>query len=425
MVTNNKYSKKTNAKRTTYQNNIKNYYQAKLEIQRKKRNLKILVTVSVILLIIMTLVLITKPSLVLNGKRKVEIFINQEYKDLGVKARSMGRDVKNRVKVENDVNTKKAGIYHVTYTIKYLNSTIDKTRTIIVKDNIKPEITLNGNEVIYLEVNSKYEELGYKAIDNNDGDITHKVKVENNINLNKTGTYNIKYKVSDANGNKTEVIRTVIVVKKSDPNLKTIYLTFDDGPSSITPQVLDILKQNDVKATFFVIGKPENYDNIIRRIHSEGHTIAIHSNTHDYKYIYSSEDAYFEDLNTLRNHLKNITGVAPNVIRFPGGSSNTVSYYNKGIMSRLTIQVMQKGFAYFDWNIDSGDTGRIGSDAIVENVTSSLGDYHTYVVLMHDYGANQQTADALDRIIKYGKSKGYRFDKLTTDTPVVHHGVNN
>lgn len=422
---NNKSSKNLNSKRSTYQENIKNYSQAKLEIQRSKRNTKILIAVCIIFFLLINLMLITRPRLILNGDRKVEIMMNQDYKDLGIKAKSLGRDVSNQVKIENNVNPKKAGTYHVKYTIKYLNSKIRKTRTVIVKDNIKPELTLNGSQVVYSEVNTKYEELGYKAFDNNDGDITSKVKIKNNIDEKKTGTYKVKYTISDSSGNKQEAIRTVIVVKKSDPNLKTIYLTFDDGPSMITPQILDILKQNDVKATFFMIGKSEGYDDIIRRVSSEGHTVAIHSNTHNYGYIYSSESAYFEDLYALQNRLKNITGIAPNVIRFPGGSSNTVSYFNRGIMSRLTIEVMQKGFAYFDWNIDSGDTGRIGSDAIVNNVTSSLGDHNTYVVLMHDYGANQQTADALDRIIKYGKSNGYHFDKLTTDTPVVHHGINN
>ena len=94
-------------------------------------------------------------------------------------------------------------------------------------------------------------------------------------------------------------------------------------------------------------------------------------------------------------------------------------------MTNLSTEVVKRGYEYFDWNIDSGDTGRIGSKAIVKNVTSNLKDHHTYVVLMHDYGANEQTADALKEIIHYGKDNGYHFDRITMDTPVVHHGINN
>lgn len=144
---------------------------------------------------------------------------------------------------------------------------------------------------------------------------------------------------------------------------KTIYLTFDDGPSPRTPEVLKILRDNGVKATFFVThisGKSSHY---MKDIVAEGHTIALHSYTHDYDKIYASEEAYFADLQQISDLVYSETGVRTNLIRFPGGSSNIVSRFNPGIMTRLTQQVTDKGYVYFDWNVVSGDANRGGATA--------------------------------------------------------------
>lgn len=386
---------------------------------------RVLIIIWCCLLVLLIGLLLNRPMIHLEGKSTVEVPMGVDYHDTKVSAHSFFQDQTKKIKVKHNVNTNKAGTYHITYSISYLNGIIGKKRTVIVKDETKPVITINGNSKLYIEQGMEYKEAGYQAIDNNDGDITERVKVESNIDPNKLGTYEVNYTVSDASGNKETITRNIIVVKKADPNLKTIYLTFDDGPSNITPKVLDVLKAKGVKATFFMIGKSDDYNEIIKRVYNEGHTVAIHSNTHNYQYIYSSVDNYFKDLYELRNRLKSITGNDTNIIRFPGGGSNTVSTFNPGIMSTLTTEVLRRGFYYFDWNIDSGDTGRIGSDAIFNNVISALNDRTTSVVLMHDYGANQQTADALARIIDYGHSHGYRFDRITEVTPDVHHGVNN
>ena len=393
--------------------------------KRIKNNIKLMITIGIVLFICTTIMILYKPIIHLKGKSKITMEVGEKYQDQGVVVKTFGKEIKDGIEIENNIDSKKIGTYKVKYQVRYLNGKISKYRTVKVVDNKEPIITLEGSDSVYLEENTKYVEPGYQAIDNYDGDITKNVKVENKVNPKKIGTYQVRYYVSDQSENKSEVTRTVHVVKKQDPNLKTIYLTFDDGPSHITPQILDILKRENVKATFFTIGKDDSYNDILKRIVNEGHTLALHSNTHDYELIYASMDAYFKDLYALRDRLKKITGVSPNIIRFPGGSSNTVSSFNPGIMSHLTIEVMKRGFYYFDWNVGSEDTERIGSDAIVKNVTESLGNYHTYVVLMHDYGLNEQTRDALERIIKYGKSHGYRFDKITPTTPAVHHGINN
>lgn len=214
--------------------------------------------------------------------------------------------------------------------------------------------------------------------------------------------------------------------KAPDLSAKTIYLTFDDGPSPRTPEVLRILKQYGVKATFFVINGGK-YNKYMKDIVADGHTIALHSYSHDYKKIYSSETAYFQDLQQISDLVYEETGVRSNVIRFPGGSSNTVSRkYNKGIMSRLTEQVAEKGYSYFDWNISSGDAnGNSIPAATLINNCRKMPSKQTVVVLMHDAGAKKTTVAALPSIIEYYKAAGCKFGTLSSSTPTVHQRVLN
>ena len=206
-----------------------------------------------------------------------------------------------------------------------------------------------------------------------------------------------------------------------------IYLTFDDGPSSqITPKVLDILKEKDVKATFFILNYNSEGEKLVQREYAEGHTVAIHGYSHDYKTIYQSEDIFMENVTKLQEKIKASTGYNATIIRFPGGSSNMVSKYNPGIMTRLTKLVLEKGYRYFDWNVSSGDAGGAStSDELYENVVNSLGKSKNNVVLMHDFGSNSKLLDALPRIIDYGKENGYTFERITESTPMVTHRVGN
>lgn len=214
------------------------------------------------------------------------------------------------------------------------------------------------------------------------------------------------------------------VVEKPD---KIVYLTFDDGPNRYsTPKILDILKENDVKATFFEL-KPAKKDfDLTERILSEGHTLAIHGYKHKYDEIYVSEDTYHENLDKLRNLFFQKFGVWCTLTRFPGGSSNMVSCYNPGIMTKLTKKLDGWGYHYFDWNVSSGDAGgaRNAKD-VLRNFKNEISDRRANVVLMHDFYKNDKTIDALDRIIRYGKKKGYTFLPLTASTEEVHHMVNN
>lgn len=202
--------------------------------------------------------------------------------------------------------------------------------------------------------------------------------------------------------------------------IKRVYLTFDDGPSSNTDRILDILDAYGVKATFFVVGK-ENYTQQYRRIVEDGHTLAMHSYSHVYRDIYSSLDAYQQDLNKLRTFLYEITGIECNIVRFPGGSSNTIS---KVDMHTLIEYLDSEDMTYFDWNVSSGDASgaQRSANQIASNVLDNIDKYSNAVVLMHDAAGKNATVDALPIIIeKLLASEDTVFLPISEDTVKVQH----
>ena len=331
-------------------------------------------------------------------------------------------DITNKVSVKLDGDK-------IIYTVKDVSGNETKlVKNVKFKTNNKPVIELKGSNPLYLYKGKNYEEPGFNATDECEGDLSKSVKITNNIDVNKVGTYSADYEVSNSIGTIAKVSRKVIVYDGESGGSGVIYLTFDDGPSaSITPALLDILKEEGVKATFFVINHSDNLNYLIKREHDEGHKVALHSYTHNYGLIYSSVDNYFDDLYKIKDKVKNITGVDTNIIRFPGGSSNTVSKkYSMGIMSTLTKEVINKGFIYFDWNIGSGDSGGAqNSSQVYNNVVNNLKHNRANVVLMHDFENNYKTLNAIRDIIKFGKQNGYAFDVLNESSPRVTHSVNN
>ncbi len=212
-------------------------------------------------------------------------------------------------------------------------------------------------------------------------------------------------------------------VRNSDE--KIAYLTFDDGPSINTEKLLDILDEYDVKATFFVIYH-KNMEKKYKAIVDRGHTIALHSYTHTYSKIYKTEKGYYEDLDKIHDYIEKVTGVDSHIIRFPGGSSNTVSRkYNKNIMKVLKQSVTEKGYVFHDWNIDSTDASGINRDPdlLVEKVKAGLKKKKPVVdILMHDTGKSKNTTvEALPRIIEAVKAQGYRIEPLTMDSEPIQH----
>lgn len=216
--------------------------------------------------------------------------------------------------------------------------------------------------------------------------------------------------------------------KPEKENKSQIYLTFDDGPShDITPKILDILKEENVHATFFIINFSQSKEELIKREVQEGHSVGLHGYSHEYKKIYKSEETYMSNLNDLQAKVENLTGVKSTITRFPGGSSNTVSRFNKGVMTKLVKDVEQAGYKYYDWNVDSDDAGHAKNEnQVYENVTESLKKERANVILMHDFEKNEKTLNALRDIIKFGKENGYSFNKISSDSDlVVHHHVQN
>ncbi len=302
------------------------------------------------------------------------------------------------------------------------------TRPIQYGDFTPPEITLLGDASITIQAGQKFTDPGFTAVDNADGDVTDKVVVSKDHSIYLPGTYTITYTVTDSYGNTATATRTLVVKavqggQTVQPNGKTIYLTFDDGPSKYTLELLDILDKYNVKATFFVVGTAGISH--MKEIVDRGHTIAIHTSTHDYEKIYSSEEAFFEDLLNMQQLIFDKTGVWTNLMRFPGGSSNTVSKkYCPGIMTKLTQAVEAQGFRYFDWDVDSRDASDAKTaEDVFNNVIKGVQNRKTSVILQHDIKGF--SVQAVDQIIAWGLANGYTFAPLDETSPTAHHPVNN
>lgn len=202
--------------------------------------------------------------------------------------------------------------------------------------------------------------------------------------------------------------------------VKRVYLTFDDGPSIYTGQILDILAANDVKATFFVIGRDESYYPYYKRIVDEGHTLGMHTYTHEYGYVYSSKEAFAEDVNKLSDLLYDVTGVRSKIFRFPGGSSNTVT---SEPIDEFIEYLNGEGIVYYDWNSLNGDavTNELDPDTLVNNVMKDVRKNDTSIVLMHDLQSRHTTVESLQALIDTLKSEGYEILPIDENTPHVQH----
>lgn len=214
---------------------------------------------------------------------------------------------------------------------------------------------------------------------------------------------------------------------------RPIYLTFDDGHSKSTEKILDILSKYNAKATFFVVGN--EWTDKIALTAAAGHTIGNHlmsceacdGKVHDYKKMYASEEAFFQELNHMNDIIKMQTGEKTRFIRFPGGSSNTVSSFNPGIMKRLTRLVEESGYIYWDWNVacdskwDEMTAYRTFGSIIKGIQSTSTGTVP--IVLMHEN--KKGTIGALELIVVWGLKNGYTFLPLDELSPVYHHNISN
>ena len=205
---------------------------------------------------------------------------------------------------------------------------------------------------------------------------------------------------------------------------KTVYLTFDDGPSWVTEKILDLLKKEDVKATFFVIGNDDDYGkSLLKRMDKEGHAIGNHTYSHDYSYIYKNLDNFFQDFYKNEAFIYEAIGRKTNLVRLPGGSNNNVSRNINGrkVMLDICNSLEKKGYVYFDWNASSGDASVVPAttDQIVNTTLQWIGRHQNPIVLFHDSAAKANTLKALPIIIEKLKFLGCDFEVLSENSPRV------
>jgi len=454
-----------------------------------KQKITLLIKILIVFSTTLFLVSCSKGNFYLLGKSKLTVEVKSTYTEAGYY-------IKDNLPVTIDgfVDTTTLGTYVLTYTADFGESKKKLTRTVNVVDTTPPVITLNGaSEALSCDYDY-YNEEGFTALDNFEGDLTHHVMISkiktgfkysvldssnnlteitrlftqvdttaptltllgplsikvafnspyyeygftvsdncrfesnqvvitNSVDSSHLGHYTVTYSATDQAGNNTTLSRDVEVI---DLPLTTVYLTFDDGPSPLTSQVLDILKPYGAKATFFVIKQKAEIEPILLRAYQEGNTVALHSYHHVYNTIYASTENFYEDLNRIQSWVQNITGHKSMIYRFPGGSSNISSRFNPGIMTTLTESVETKGYHYFDWNVSSGDgSSKTTTDQIITNVIKNIRPGKSYVVLMHDSRGHEETVAALPSILDYLQSIGALVLPITMDTPVVQHTVQN
>ncbi len=198
---------------------------------------------------------------------------------------------------------------------------------------------------------------------------------------------------------------------------KVVYYTFDDGPSKNTVAILDTLKEKGVKATFFVTGQESpgvDSDAILKRIVDEGHSIGMHTYSHEYGDIYKSVENYLADFHKIREKILNATGVEPRIFRFPGGSVKN-SFAKPSVQKAIRIEMRRRGYIYYDWNLVSGDDKSYMTDVdtLIHNIVGGAQGKDKVIILCHDDTMRVSTAQAVGPVIDQLTTQGYRFEKLT------------
>lgn len=368
---------------------------------------------------------------------KPDLEIQELTIDLGMKVEA--RDLiktsydssRTEVKFKQNYQFNEVGDQNVEIIICRGNNCITKQSVvhILPKDTTPPEII--GIRNLSVLKDSDIDLLSSVSVKDNQDASPILTIDSSNLDISKVGDYQITYHAKDRSLNtvKETCIVSVVENKKigtyNQTNEKVVYLTFDDGPSENTQKVLEILDVYDVKATFFVTGTNEEYYYLIKKAHDAGHTIGLHTYVHEYDQIYNSSSAYFSDLKRIEDLVYSQIGSIPKYIRFPGGSSNNVSKkYCHKIMSKLTKEVINRGYQYYDWNEDSEDgSGQLSVKQLIKNATASTD--NNIILLFHDANGKENSLKAIGPVIQYYQKKGYVFKGIDDSSYVVHHSVNN
>ena len=292
-----------------------------------------------------------------------------------------------------------------------------------------PSIRLNGAAELCLCALPWYTDPGFTAVDAQGNDYSDKVKIEGQVDSDTAGEYELVYSLENDFGDTVSATRLVKVLMQdpgriTEPEEKTIYLTFDDGPGPYTDTLLDILDAYGAKATFFVTGAYPEYARCIKRAYDAGHAIGVHTFTHWYGRVYSNEENFFQDFLATQDLIYEQTGEYTQLYRFPGGSSNTASFVNYGIITRLSQSLENMGYRYFDWNVNSADAeGAAGASAVAGNIIRGCSGKHCAVVLQHDIKGF--SVYGVEKVLQWGQENGYSFKALDTTSPGMHHHIAN
>lgn len=355
------------------------------------------------------------PRITLKGETLINIRQYETFVEPGFTAEDdCDGDVTSNVKVTDNLNIMVPGKYEIKYYVEdSWGNHFETTRTIVVNEIIEPE----NKEPI-----EETETFPENTTESENTENTETSENQENTSENTSDNQESNPETTTENSTTTEPPKEEVTTPVEPAPEKVIYLTFDDGPSKYTRELLEILRANNVKATFFVVGS--RYSDVISEIYADGHAIGAHSYTHEYKDIYASVDAYFNDLEKIRNVIYEKTGYYTNLVRFPGGSSNSVSKFNPGIMTTLSKELANRGYVYFDWNVSSGDAGSTTiTNEVYNNVIKGIGSKKNAIVLQHD--TYKYSIDAVQDIINWGKENGYVFKTLNENSPTSHHKIYN
>ena len=367
----------------------------------------------------------------LSGDDPLYLERGNEYRDPGATAIYKGSilhfgDTEVPVIVSQEINTRSCGTYEVTYHAEHKNLEATATRMVIVPDRTAPVITLDES-VNVVRKGDEWKD-SFTAIDDQDGDLSEQVEILGEVNMRRDGKYQLTYRVQDSAGNEATANRTVVVssvainrpelAKQGDKNV--IYLTFDDGPGMYTERLLEILDSHNVKATFFVTDTNPASRDLIGEEYRRGHTIGVHTMTHDYNVIYESGKAFWEDIDQELEIIKEQIGEETPFMRFPGGSSNDLITMNDELRQALAVGLRDRGLKYYDWTIDSNDSDdSYTTDDIYWNMIDQTVVADPKIVLCHDL--KRTTVDMIDNYLSWAIENHYVFLPITEETPVVHH----